>query len=330
MSSVLRALIVDDDPVARGALEEILRRSGFYVASVADARSGLAALEHSTFELCVVDIILPDASGLQLIEEVRRRPELRRTALFVITARLDPQLLVAAFSAGADEFAFKPFSGEELRVRARLCVQRRRESSALDVRGTSERRDLTALFCDVRGFTAMAKALDPEWVVEVLNGLFDRLVDDLERHGGRVDKFLGDGILAFFGMTGVAGRTKERAAVEAALEMITSTEAYSRESLVLEGRVLEVGVGIATGEVVVAPVGSRALRQVTAIGDAVNLASRLQSLARESEVLVCERTFERISSEVVHSGGRQAEIKGISGTPWIFPIIGVRPEGWLG
>jgi class 3 adenylate cyclase len=324
-----RALILEGEPLARAALQEIFHRTGFLPVSVDDAASALRVLEQGPVDLCVVDVVLADFSGIRLIEEIRRRPGLRRVAVVGLSTRHEPQILLAAVGAGADDFVFKPASGEELVLRARLALERRRERSAFDVQGTL-RRELTAVFCDVRGFTATARRLDPEWVVEVLNGLFERLVDDVERNGGEVDKLLGDGLLAFFGLSGGDPAERDLAAISAALAMIESAEDFSRESLVLDGRSLEVGVGVASGEVVVAAVGARRLRQVTAIGDAVNLASRLQGLAREGELLICERTFGRVGEQLVHAGGRPAEIKGIAGTPTIYPVIGIRPSGWLG
>lgn len=326
MAGLLRALVVDDDAVVRTAAEEILQRFGFLVTTAADHASGLRALDESPgFDLCLLDVVLPDGNGIALVEEIRRRPALLRTAVITMSGRREQQIVVAAFAAGADDFIHKPASGEELVVRSQLAVRRRRQSSALDAK-VSERRELTALFCDVRGFTAMTGTLDPEWVVEVLNGLFDRLVADVEGQGGVVDKFLGDGLLAFFGLGTNLGEAKELGAIRAALSMVASTTAYGRESLVLEGRELGVGIGIASGEVVVAPVGSRSLRQVTAIGDAVNLASRLQAIAREGEILVCQRTFDRVSDVAVHAGGRVVDIKGVTGSPTIFPIVGVRAQ----
>jgi adenylate cyclase len=319
-----RVLVVDDDPMARAALVDLFNVVGMSIHAVPDARSFFFELNRYTPDLCVIDTILPDATGLQIVEQLRTRPQLRRTALIGITGRRDPKILMSAFAAGVDDFLFKPVMGEELVLRARLAMQRRKEGSLLPLASGSQRRDLTTLFCDVRGFTAFAATLDPEWVVEILNGIFERLVANVLAHGGQVDKFLGDGLLAFFGLVDRPLK-KEIEAINAALEMIESADAYSRESLVLGGRKLGVGIGIATGEVVLAAVGSTMQRQVTGIGDSVNLASRIQGMAGEGEVLICPRTYERTQDSVVTSGGRAVELKGVMGRPVLYPVIRVRP-----
>ncbi|MHB8878014.1 MAG: adenylate/guanylate cyclase domain-containing protein [Myxococcaceae bacterium] len=319
MNAGFRVLLVDDDPIARAELTAVYQANGMAVTAVGDARSFFAELSKQTPDLCLVDVILPDATGLQVTGEIRSRPELVKVAVVGLTGRLDPKILSSAFAAGADDFMFKPVMGEELLTRSRLAIQRRREGASLGGRAGSRRCELTTLFCDVRGFTALAATHDPEWVVEVLNGLFERLVFQLNARGGEADKFLGDGLLAFFGALG-SSRDREYDAIEAALAMVETTRDYSRESLLLGGRPLSVGVGIASGSVVIAPVGPTAQRQVTAIGDSVNLASRLQGLAAEGEVLVCERTFERVAGRVRTSGARAVELKGITGTPRVYPV----------
>ena len=323
-----RVLIVDDDPLARHALGEIFQRNGMQAILVGDGASALAEILRQTPDLCVVDVILPDISGIQLIGQIRRRPDFGRVAVLGITSRRDPQILLSAFTAGADDFVFKPVSGEELLIRATLAVARRRGSGAIEG-VSSQRREMTALFCDVRGFTAIAATMDPEWVVEVLNALFEMLVTDVTRFGGYVDKFLGDGLLAFFGMR-EALMPREHCAIQAALAMIQSAATYGRDSLVLGGRKIGVGVGIATGQVVIAPVGSVNQRQITAIGDAVNLASRLQALATEGEILVCSDTYRRVAESVDIGSPREVEIKGVAGIPTIWPVKRLRPEGFVG
>jgi class 3 adenylate cyclase len=324
-----RVLVVDDDPLARAALVDLFQVVGMSITTAADARSFFFELSRSTPDLCVVDTILPDATGLQIVEQMRLRPELRRTAIIGMTGRRDPKILVSAFTAGVDDFLFKPVMGEELILRSRMVIARRKEGSPTAGLTGNQRRDITTLFCDVRGFTAFSATLDPEWVVEILNGLFERLVGHINAGGGQVDKYLGDGLLAFFGLHD-SSQPKELGAIEAALAMIESTDDFARESLVLQGRKLGVGVGIATGQVVIGPVGSSGQRQVTGIGDSVNLASRLQGVATEGEVLICSQTYERVRSLVVTSGARAVELKGVSGQPNVYPVIRVRPYAGVG
>lgn len=324
----LTVLVADEDPMARAALQEIYASVGMSSLAVASGEAFFAELSARVPDLCRLDMFLPDLFGTAAIEQINSRPELARAAVIAMSSRQDPNVLVQALNAGADDFLFKPIAGEELIARSRIAIQRRRSTSPLGGTRGSRRRDVTTLFCDVRGFTAVAATLDPEWVVELLNALFERLVAHVDARGGEVDKYLGDGLLAFFGARNGA-EDKELHALEAALAMVSTAEDYSRESLVLGGRRLAVGAGIATGEVVIAPVGAFERKQVTAIGDSVNLASRLQAVAAEGEVLICERTFQRAQGAVLSPGPRRVELKGIAGEPLVYPVTGVRPEAWL-
>ncbi len=149
-----------------------------------------------------------------------------------------------------------------------------------------ERKLVTVLFADVVGSTAMAAGLDPEDVVDILNGLFERWVAAVHRYEGTVDKFLGDGMLALFGAP-LAHEDDPRRAVLAALEIRDATHGFRDE---LVGVDLDVRVGLNTGTVVVGTVGADARMEYTAIGDAVNVAQRVEANARPGSVYISDAT----------------------------------------
>jgi adenylate cyclase len=165
-------------------------------------------------------------------------------------------------------------------------VQRKLPEDTLDADPARERVRLALLFADLRGFTAFSLAEGPERTAAMLDRYLSLMVEAVHSQGGTVDKFLGDGILALF-RAGPGYRDDCRAAVQAACELLTRVETTAAESLE-EGRdALGVGVGVASGEVIVGSVGSAVRADFTVIGDAVNLASRLQRLAQAGEV-VCD------------------------------------------
>jgi adenylate cyclase len=158
---------------------------------------------------------------------------------------------------------------------------------------SGQEREITVLFSDIRGFTAHSETHAPQEIVALLNRYFGRQADVIFRHGGTLDKFIGDCIMAFWGAP-VARPDHARAAVAAALEMTRELEAFKRELAVQSrdlGEAFDVGIGIHSGRAVVGFIGAERKLDYTAIGDTVNLASRIEGLTRGvSRVLVSRET----------------------------------------
>lgn len=144
----------------------------------------------------------------------------------------------------------------------------------------SRHRALAFLFADLRGFTPLTESRDPESVVALLNRYFAVAVDAIHAQGGTIDNFRGDGVMAFFGAP-LAQARPAAAAFSAAVRLIEGVAALSRSVEAEGGPPLAVSIGLATGEAVVGNVGAPDRFHYTAIGDAVNVAARLQSLATE-------------------------------------------------
>ncbi len=157
-----------------------------------------------------------------------------------------------------------------------------------------ERRIVTVLFCDVAGSTAMAEQLDPEEWTEVMNEAFEFLIAPVQRYEGTVARLMGDAILAFFGAPTAHEEDPQRA-VMAGLEIVEGIEPF-RESIKQDyGLDFDVRVGINTGPVVVGDVGTQAAGEYTAMGDAVNVASRMEQTAERGTVQISESTYALVS-----------------------------------
>lgn len=158
----------------------------------------------------------------------------------------------------------------------------------------TERRLVTILFSDVKGSTAMAEDMDPEDVMEVMNEAFGVLIPPICRHEGTLARLMGDAILAFFGAP-IAHEDDPERACRAALEIIAGTrELAARLERERDIRGFNVRVGINTGLVVVGEVGSDLRVEVTAMGDAVNLAARMEQNAPPGGILISHNTFRHI------------------------------------
>ncbi len=163
----------------------------------------------------------------------------------------------------------------------------------IDHRATAESREISVLFTDIRGFTALSEVAEPKAVVDLLNRYFGRQVEVVFQHGGTLDKFIGDAIMAFWGAPS-ATPDHARLAVAAAIEMSATLDALHNELGEL-GATLDIGIGVHSGRAVVGFIGSNKRLDYTAIGDTVNLASRIEGMTKGiGRILVSEVTRDAV------------------------------------
>lgn len=154
------------------------------------------------------------------------------------------------------------------------------------MKGTSK--EATVLFTDIRGFTTLSEDKEPAYIVDMLNEHFTKITEVIIRHGGYIDKFIGDAAMAVFGIT-KENSNHAKDAVAAALEIMDLIETRALKNKG-EAPALRIGIGINTGAMVSGNVGSKKKMEYTVIGDNVNIASRLTSLADPGEILISEKT----------------------------------------
>ena len=189
-----------------------------------------------------------------------------------------------------------------------------------------QRREMTVLFSDIRGFTTVSERGQPEEIVGMLNEYFTRMVDIVFTHKGTLDKFVGDMVMALFGAPLDDPHHADHA-VEAALDMIAAL-AVLNARWKAEGRPeLDIGIGINTGPMIAGNIGSEAIMSYTVIGDAVNLGSRLESLNKQygTRIIISDATRARLKGRYRCRPLGDVVVKGKTQPVAIFEVVGHEP-----
>jgi CheY-like chemotaxis protein len=331
-----RILVVDDSPAQRHYVADCLARQGFEVTTAEDGKIALRKAQTSRPALIVSDYEMPNMTGFELVHALRRDPELRQIPVIMLTARDSKRDRAQLRAAGAAAYLVKPFSQDKcIALVERTLAERRlmayKEASSLFIsegarhaaeeraaRGEllafrADERNVSIMFSDLVGFTPMSATLTPVQLISLLNDYFDVMCPIVKEHGGDIDKFIGDAIMAVF----EDERGKEPPpvrAVRAALAMQAAMAQFN------EGRTLQLSmrIGVNTGPVVRGDLGSRVFRRdYTVIGDTVNQANRYEAKAPHGEVLVSQSTRDALGD---HAQVREVEglqLKGVS-----EPVIG--------
>jgi adenylate cyclase len=180
----------------------------------------------------------------------------------------------------------------------------------------------SALFADIRNFTTLAETLSPRETVDMLNEIFTELFEAVASHQGMLDKFLGDAVMAVYGAPIPTGRDPLNA-VNSATAMVRAMDRLNRRGVAPGGEQLRLGVGIATGEMVAGTIGSPKRMDYTVIGDAVNLAARLQQVTKlyRVDVVVCEDTAAAVKGKVELRELDTIRVRGRKRAAKIFQVL---------
>ncbi|MCW5806321.1 MAG: response regulator [Deltaproteobacteria bacterium] len=320
-----RVLVVDDSPAQRHYVADCLARQGFEVATAEDGRVALDKAQAVRPALIVSDYEMPNMTGFELVHALRRDPELRQIPVIMLTARDSKRDMAQMRAAGASAYLVKPFSQDKcIALVERTLAERRllayKEASSLFIsegarQAAEERastgsllafradeRTVSVMFSDLVGFTPMSAALSPHQLISLLNDYFDVMCPIVKEHGGDIDKFIGDAIMAIFEEQRGHPHPAERS-VRAALAMQQAMPIFNQDRTIK----LAMRIGINTGPVVRGDLGSRVVRRdYTVIGDTVNQANRYESRCPHGAVLVSRST-----RDVLGERARVREIPGL-------------------
>jgi PAS domain S-box-containing protein len=208
----------------------------------------------------------------------------------------------------------KRIKGTMARFMSERVVEKVMDAGESVLGGTSQ--DVTILFSDIRNFTGLSELMNPRQMVGTLNDYFTEMVDVIFEHGGTLDKFIGDAIMAVFGAPFITPDDPDKAA-HTAIEMMARLEAFNKRQIEKAASTLDIGVGINSGTVVAGTIGSPRRMDYTVIGDQVNLAARIESANKYygTKILVSEHTAARFGQtyrmreiDRVKVTGRQAPV----------------------
>ncbi|BBX76179.1 response regulator [Mycobacterium shinjukuense] len=361
----VRLLVVDDEEdieaLFKGRFRKELRSGEYELTFSTDPVQALEMItENPDLEVLVTDLNMPQMNGLELLAEVAKLQRPLKT--IVLTAYNDLGNIRAAMRRGAFDFQVKPLdlddlratitkavtivrelkAGEDARRQARELAEQYRRVEDIFGRYVSEevkahllacpeghrggeRRTLTLLMADIRGFARMSETLSPERVVQVLNGYLERAADVILRRNGTINEILGDGLLVFFGAP-INDDDAAGHAVAAALELqlaMNELNASHRQQGLPE---LAIGIGVHTGEAVIGTIGSRRRQKYAAVGKNVNLVGRIESHTVGGQVLVSDSTYREIRDIARTSGSFMVRAKGFSDPITVHDVKGLAGE----
>ncbi|MFO7541112.1 MAG: adenylate/guanylate cyclase domain-containing protein [Chloroflexota bacterium] len=191
----------------------------------------------------------------------------------------------------------------------------------LDAAQRPQRRDITVLFADVRGFSTVSEQLDPEKLIQIINGYFTEAVQAITQYEGLTDKFMGDAVMALFNTPLNPQEHHAERAVRTALMIQARMATYHAD--LPQRRQLHFGIGIHTGEAVVGNVGSHLRKDYSAIGDAVNLAKRLQENAAPDQIIVSQAVYDAVKDLVVAEALNPMRVKGRQALEQVYLLQGL-------
>ncbi|MCC7353790.1 MAG: response regulator [Anaerolineae bacterium] len=332
MRESLKVLLVDDEPETVRLLRKVLQADGCTVIEAADGQEALTLFAHESPDLILLDIIIPQVDGIEVLKRIRSQDPV--TGIIMVSALTSEKLAVEAMLAGADDYISKPFPLKEIRVRIQQATDKvwlRRETLRLQneletanarlrqlvaryappgvaERGTpasdvsqltAERLKITALAIGVRNVIRLAESAPPERLISTINQHLSLVTDAVLQEHGVLDKFTGNAVIALFNAP-VRQEDHPLRAIRAALRWRDSVQSTQ----ITDDPALRYGIGIHTGNAVVGNVGASQYTRYTAVGDAPDLAWRLQEVAEPEQVLISGYTLAQVKNliEAKHVG----------------------------
>jgi len=368
-------LVVDDNEDNRYVLSQQLNIQGYDNITIAtNGHEALNNLRSKSFDLVLLDIMMPDLNGYEVLERMRSSPELRNIPVIMISGIGELDSVVRCIELGAEDYLPKPFESTLLRARVRATLERKRlhdqvvaqaadlasqaaelanwnktlEQRVADQLGEIERMgrlrrflspqvadlivasgmekllqshrgEITALFCDLRGFTRFSETSDPEDVMVLLRDYHAVIGQIVIKYGATLEHFAGDGVMMIFNAP-VPIDKPQLQAVRMALEMRDAMGTFTQKWRRL-GHDIGFGIGISHGFATLGTIGFEGRFDYAAVGTVSNIASRLCDEAKPGQILISPRVLMAVEDTMKVELVGELTLKGIQRPMTAYNVI---------
>jgi class 3 adenylate cyclase len=334
-------LIADDNRVNRLLLARGLEHQGHTVVFAQDGAEALELLRRQQFDLMLLDVLMPELDGYQVLAELKLDPHLRNIPV-VMTSSLDElDSVVKCVEMGAEDYLPKPINPVLLNARITASLEKKRlrdqQLELISKFATKEvadelltsgfslggkHLDASAMFCDIRSFTTIAEAREPAETIELLNDYYTLMMDAIGAEGGIVNQMVGDGLMAIFGAP-LPSEDHRLRAVLAAAQMVELIRLFNEEQRARGKVQIQIGVGIASGQVVAGYTGTQDRATYTCVGDTVNVAARLESHTKVlgRPILIDENTRNGLDDGISVEAHGDLVVKGKTQPVNVFAVL---------
>ena len=318
-----KLLFIDDEEGIRRSVVRALKREPYKTYTAENGEAGISFVKDNIPDVATVisDYRMPGLDGLETLGVIGSiNPEITR---IILTGYATMEAAIQATNQGIDGFLTKPFDNMELRAKIHSISVRKRlkqfvseqvyekiEKSPGALEPTFH--EASILFSDIRDFTRMSQMVSPEKIAAFLNNhYFTPLGEIAYGYNGTVDKHIGDSIMVVFGSP-VEFDDNAIRAVKTAIKMQKRAKEIDNKLYKKNGLRLKIGIGISTGKVFSGILGSLRIKEFTSIGMPVNISARLQGLAKGGEILISDKTFQKLSNTIEVEALPSVTVKGIN------------------
>lgn len=350
-------LAVDDEPINLQVLENHLTLNNYAVTKAASGAEALQFLDSQKTEgdsteespmeggfpdLILLDVMMPKMSGYEVCQAIRATYSPSELPIIFLTAKNQVGDIVNGFGLGANDYLTKPFSNQELLARLethvllsqmniaysrfvpRQFIDLLDRKNILDLQlGDQVQKNMSVLFSDIRSFTTLSEQMTPEENFRFINSYLTQMGPLVRKNQGFIDKYIGDAIMALF-------EKRSEDAIQSAIDMQRMLGDYNAGRARAGYIPIRIGIGVNTGNLMLGTLGEQGRMESTVIGDAVNLAARLEGLTKiyEASIIISDNTLKNLErpEDYQYRFLGKVRVKGKQGVVSVYDFYGGDPD----